>query len=74
MRVVYHVAPGRGRVQAPVREVGNGVYEATVAIREGGAYYVYVAVPSVKVDVADLPFLSLLALPEDRPAGGRMAK
>jgi len=61
VRVVYHMAPARQRTRAPVREVGDGVYEATVSIPEAGAYYVYVAVPSAKVEVGDLAFLSLIA-------------
>ena len=44
-----------------VREVGDGVYEATLSMPEAGAYYVYVAVPSAKVKVGDLTFLSLVA-------------
>jgi YVTN family beta-propeller protein len=69
VRVVYHVAPSRQRTQATVREVGDGVYETTVSIAEAGAYYVYVAVPSAKVEVGDLAFLSLIASADARPVG-----
>jgi YVTN family beta-propeller protein len=73
VRVVYYMAPGRERIAAPVREVADGVYETTVTLREAGAYYVYVAVPSVEVQFADLPFLSLIAETGGQPVRGRAA-
>ena len=59
--VMYFLAPGRHRAQALAREVGDGVYEATLSLREPGAYYVYVAVPSRKIHFDDLVQFSLLA-------------
>lgn len=61
VRVAYHMAPARQRKEAPVREVGEGIYEAALSLPEAGAYYVYVAVPSAKVRFGDLTFLSLIA-------------
>jgi len=70
VRVVYHMAPGRPRKEAPVREIGDGIYEAELSLAEAGAYYVYVAVQSAKVNFGDLTFLSLIAQTKanlDRP-------
>ncbi|MBI2217614.1 MAG: cytochrome D1 [Candidatus Rokubacteria bacterium] len=58
---VYYVSSMRHRAQAPVRERGDGVYEATISVPEAGAYYVYVAVPSAKIQLGDLTHLSLIA-------------
>jgi hypothetical protein len=58
---VSYVSPGREKRFAAVREVGDGVYEATVSASDAGAYYIYVAVPSAKIKVGDLTFLSLIA-------------
>ena len=58
---VSYTSPGRPRFSAAVREVGNGVYEATLSMPDAGAYYVYVAVPSANIKVGDLTFLSLIA-------------
>jgi YVTN family beta-propeller protein len=70
-RLLYYMAPGRNRKQAPGREVGDGIYEFTLSLQEGGAYYVYVAVPSEKVDFKDLTHLSIIAETEPGPARGR---
>jgi len=67
--VMYFLAPGRHRAQAPAREVGDGVYEATLALRDPGAYYVYVAVPSRKIHFDDLVQFSLLAKEKESPGG-----
>lgn len=73
VRVVYHMAPARGKKAAPVRELGDGIYEASLSLPEAGAYYVYVAVPSAKVDFRDLTFLSLVAQEKAEP-GRRRAR
>jgi YVTN family beta-propeller protein len=61
VRVAYHMAPARQRKEAPVRELGEGIYEAALSLSEAGAYYVYVAVPSAKIGFGDLTFFSLIA-------------
>ena len=66
VRVLYYMAPGRIRHEATAREVGDGVYEATLSIREAGGYYVYLAVPSEKIRFGDLTYLSVMA--QTRPA------
>ncbi|MDH3383319.1 MAG: cytochrome D1, partial [Deltaproteobacteria bacterium] len=60
-KVMYFLAPGRYRAEVPAREVGEGVYEATLHPRVPGAYYVYVAVPSRKIGFYTLVHKSLLA-------------
>ncbi|MEJ8837424.1 YncE family protein [Ramlibacter sp. AN1133] len=62
-RVLYYLAPGRGRSEVPVKEIGGGVYEAQVDLAQPGAYYVYVGVPSMKLGYGKLPFFTLMAAP-----------
>lgn len=61
VRVLSYLTPGRHRAETAAREVGGGIYEATVRLAEAGAYYVHVAVPSARVGYQDLRFLSLIA-------------
>lgn len=58
--VLYYAAPGLLRSEAPSREIGEGVYEADLRIRNIGAYYVYVSVPSLRLRFGDLPYRNLL--------------
>jgi len=53
--------PGRDRTVIPAEEIGDGVYQAMIPFRVGGAYYVHVAVHSEKVGYEDLPYISLMA-------------
>lgn len=77
--VLYYATPGVARTEAPAREVAEGVYEAILSFPRGGAYFVYVASPSLKVKYMDLPFLSLVAAegkaapPAPPGAGGKGA-
>jgi YVTN family beta-propeller protein len=71
---VMLVSPGGHRAQGSVREVGDGVYEATLSAPEAGAYYVYVAVPSAKIKPGDLTFLSLMAGMEAGRGSGRAGR
>ncbi|HEY5761830.1 MAG TPA: cytochrome D1 domain-containing protein, partial [Rhodocyclaceae bacterium] len=43
------------------KEVGDGIYEARIALPETGAYYVYISVPSLKLGYSDGAYLSLMA-------------
>jgi hypothetical protein len=70
VRVMYFLAPGRGRTEVDVKEVGKGVYEAQVQLAQPGAYYVYVGVPSMDLGYGKLPHFSLMAAP---PAAARSA-
>jgi YVTN family beta-propeller protein len=71
---VMLVSPGGHRARGSVREVGDGVYEATLSAPEAGAYYVYVAVPSAKIKLGDLTFLSLMAGMEAGRGSGRAGR
>jgi YVTN family beta-propeller protein len=72
VRVAYHMAAAGQRKEAPVRELGEGIYEAALSLPEAGAYYVYVAVPSAKVGFGDLIFYSLIA--QAKTESGRPAR
>ena len=60
--VLYYRSDGRGRTVQPARELGNGVYEATVNVDMAATYYVFVSAPSKGLDYSDQPFFSLMAL------------
>lgn len=57
VRVLHFWGPGMWRTVVPAREVADGVYEAALALRRPGAYYVHVLAPPAK----DLPYLTLMA-------------
>jgi YVTN family beta-propeller protein len=62
-RVMYFLAPGRGRSEVAVKEIGNGVYEARVDLAQPGAYYIHVGVPSLSLGYGKLPYFTLMATP-----------
>lgn len=62
LRVRYFLAPGGRRLDAAVREVGDGMYEAQLDLGESGAYYVHVD-SAVLADDRDRPYLTLRAVP-----------
>ncbi|HSG76150.1 MAG TPA: cytochrome D1 domain-containing protein [Burkholderiales bacterium] len=61
VRVMTLRAPGRRLGTVEAREVGQGVYEAEVAIGAPGAYYIYVSSAALGKEFAELPYLSLAA-------------
>jgi len=63
VRVSYFVAPGGHRTEVAATHVGDGVYEAALPLAESGAYYIYVAAKSAKVNFGDLPYTTLMATP-----------
>ena len=67
VKALYYRAPGRNRTEVPVVEIGDGVYEARVALAEAGAWYVYVGVPSMKIGYERLAFYSLQAMSKADP-------
>ena len=67
VKALYFRAPGRSRTEVPVVEVGDGVYEARVALADAGAWYVYVGVPALKIGYERLPFYSLQAMSKSDP-------
>jgi len=68
LRVMYYLSPGRNRTEVPARDLGDGNYEAELAIGEPGAYYAYVGAPSLKLGYGKLPYFSLRAVKELPPA------
>ena len=40
--------------------VGGGIYEADLPLKQVGAYYVYVAAPSLHADYKDLNYLTVM--------------
>jgi DNA-binding beta-propeller fold protein YncE len=61
LRVRYFLAAGGRRLEAPVREVGDGVYEAQIDVSEVGAYYLHIE-SAVLRDAKDRPYLTLRAV------------
>jgi hypothetical protein len=68
--VLYYLSPGRYRTEVRAREVGGGVYEATLALREPGAYSVHVGVPSLRIGYDDFTQLSLVGRRKETPPAG----
>ncbi|GMV58945.1 MAG: hypothetical protein AMXMBFR72_20460 [Betaproteobacteria bacterium] len=62
VRVMVVLAPGRGRTELAVSEVGDGIYEARATFAEPGAYYVYVASATLRKGFGELPFLTMQAV------------
>jgi YVTN family beta-propeller protein len=67
-RVMFFLAPGRMRTEVAAKEIGGGEYEAELPIRDAGAYYVYVGVPSMRLGYDRLPFFTLRAVQGATPA------
>ncbi len=62
-RVMHFLAPGRYRSEAALKEVAGGEYEFALPARLPGAYYLYLAVPSLKLDYGALPFFTVMSRP-----------
>jgi hypothetical protein len=58
---MYYLAPGSRRTQAAAKEIGDGLYEIEVNPSVPGAYYLHVAVPSMKLGFVKLPYFSFQA-------------
>jgi YVTN family beta-propeller protein len=71
VRVMSMLATGRGRTEVAAAELGDGVYEARIAVPESGAYYVYVASDALQKDFRDLPYLTLVSLAPRAAAPGK---
>lgn len=63
----YYAVPGDLRTEVIAREVGEGIYEAKLALPRAGLWYVFVGAPSLRAQFRDTPFRSLLV--EEKPAG-----
>jgi hypothetical protein len=68
VRVLTFRAPGQDRAEHSVKALGDGRFEFTFKPAATGAYYVYPAVPSLGLDYAKLPFITLVV--QDGAAGG----
>ena len=68
VQVLYYRAPSYDRTEVMARQVEEGIYQADLMLPQNGAYYVYVAVPSLGTEYADLNYLTL------RAAGQRIAR
>jgi len=66
VRIVYYRVPADARREVAAREVGDGVYEATLALDRPGVYYVHLAVPELGVKAGDLPYRSVRVRGEER--------
>ena len=67
VNVMTFLAPGRNRTVVAARDLGDGVYEARIALPAAGAWYVHVGVPSLKVTYERLGFYSFEAVGSSTP-------
>lgn len=68
VRVLTFRAPGQDRREHTVKALGDGKFEFSFTPDKTGAYYVYPAVPSLGLDYAKLPFITLVV--QETAAGG----
>lgn len=68
VRVLTFRAPGQDRMEHNVKALGDGKFEFSFKPDTTGAYYVYPAVPSLGLDYAKLPFITLVV--QDADTGG----
>ena len=61
VKVKYYRAPRYGLTELLATHVGDGIYEAEILLRRAGAYYVYVAAPSLNAKYNDLGYLTVMA-------------
>jgi hypothetical protein len=61
LRVRYFLVDGGRRIDVPVREVGDGVYEAQIDVAKPGAYYVHVESDLLRADSSQ-PYVTLRAV------------
>lgn len=59
----YFLAPSSRAKDSPVREVGEGVYEAPLELAEAGAWYLHVQAPSLGKGFAEKNYTSVRVLP-----------
>lgn len=62
VNVLTFLAPGRMRSVVSARDLGEGVYEARVALPMAGAWYVHVGVPELTMGYERMGYFSLQAL------------
>ncbi|WP_417615435.1 cytochrome D1 domain-containing protein [Oceanisphaera sp.] len=63
LRIRYFQAPSSQPREVEALEIGDGIYEAQVALESAGAYYLHVAAASLGLGFNDLPYTSLRTQP-----------
>ncbi len=73
--VLYYASDGRDRTLVPAAAQGDGVYEASVTLRENATYYLFVGARSAEVKYTDLPYATLMGVtaPPATPVTGAAA-
>jgi YVTN family beta-propeller protein len=75
VRIKYFRAPRYDLTELLAVHVGEGIYEAKLPFKQAGAYYVYVAAPSLHADYKDLNYLTVMVgkalTSQNTPASGR---
>ncbi|MNO93962.1 hypothetical protein D3C76_855710 [compost metagenome] len=64
------MAPSSRPQEVPVKEVGDGIYEASLTFAETGAYYLHVRSQSLGLGPKEQTFASLRVVPEQSVATG----
>jgi hypothetical protein len=62
VQVLYFRSPGRDRAVVSAADMGDGVYEAPLALSAAGAWYVYVSSLSAGAPPGTLPFFTIRAI------------
>ncbi|MCY1391497.1 PQQ-dependent catabolism-associated beta-propeller protein [compost metagenome] len=70
LRLRYFMAPSSRPQEVPVKEVGDGIYEASLTFAETGAYYLHVRSQSLGLGPKEQTFASLRVVPEQSVATG----
>ena len=60
VRVKFFRAPRYNLTELYAIHVGEGIYEAELPFKQAGAYYVYVAAPSLSADYKDLNYRTIM--------------
>ena len=72
--VKYFRAPRYDLTVLPAVHAGSGVYEADLPLEQVGAYYVYVAAPSLHADYKDLNYLTVAVGKAATPGNAPVAR
>jgi len=67
VQLSWHEVPGRRLRPTVAREVGEGIYEATLQLDRAGVYYVFLSVASLQVAPSDVPFRTVRVAAASRP-------
>jgi YVTN family beta-propeller protein len=70
VQVLYFRSPGRDRAVASAADIGDGMYEAPLALSTAGAWYIYVSSLSAGAPPGTLPFFTIRATAADAAEAG----